>query len=68
MGAGSSAEVPGGGSEGYHVLRVNIFDEVPVFATSKKVFIWYFCVFLAILLYTVYRVDFDHRVNVDQRL
>ena len=24
MGAGSSAEVPGGGSEGYHVLRVII--------------------------------------------
>jgi len=25
MGAGSSTEVPGGGSEGYHVLRVIIF-------------------------------------------
>lgn len=24
MGAGSSVEVPGGGTEGYHVLRVRI--------------------------------------------
>ena len=24
MGAGQSAEIPGGGSEGYHVLRVSI--------------------------------------------
>lgn len=24
MGAGSSVEVPGGGTEGYHVLRVSI--------------------------------------------
>lgn len=24
MGAGSSAEIPGGGSEGYHVLRVSV--------------------------------------------
>lgn len=25
MGAGNSIEVPGGGTEGYHVLRVSLF-------------------------------------------
>lgn len=25
MGAGNSVEVPGGGTEGYHVLRVSLF-------------------------------------------
>lgn len=36
MGSSQSAEVPGGGSEGYHVLRVGvtIYIELPVYFVS----------------------------------
>lgn len=36
MGSSHSAEVPGGGSEGYHVLRVGVatYIELPVYFVS----------------------------------
>lgn len=36
MGAANSVEVPGGGTEGYHVLRVSIFISIFFLAIDEE--------------------------------
>lgn len=46
MGAGSSVEVPGGGTEGYHVLRVRIDYIISLLEYKWIVVVVYFFLFL----------------------